>query len=192
MQYENQDAVNNITLKHSISIHICTWHKYMKMPRPHVSSPYPPNILYQSNQVWTHLLIQWSFFICIIWHQNYEKTHMELCSKQKRKSEYVLYFRSFKVATFCFDDSFVQSWHSLTSISFMRYSNGMVFQQSWTSSQRWLLFLHSAVQLIPSQSQFGLGQMIVAARSSDTALHHSPSWSNSHYILEVCLGSLSC
>ena len=33
----------------------------------------------------------------------------------------------------------------------------------------------------PRPSQLGLSQMIVEARSSDAALHHSPSWSNSPF-----------
>ena len=33
----------------------------------------------------------------------------------------------------------------------------------------------------PKPSQLGLGRMIVEARSSDAALHHSPPWSNSPY-----------
>jgi hypothetical protein len=33
----------------------------------------------------------------------------------------------------------------------------------------------------PKQSQLGSGQVIVEIRSSDAALHHSPSWSNSPY-----------
>ena len=50
----------------------------------------------------------------------------------------------------------------------------------------WLLFLHSTVQLIPNHLN------LVEARSSDAALHHSPSWSNSPYTAWRCVGSLSC
>ena len=32
------------------------------------------------------------------------------------KPEYVFYFGFFKVATFCFDDRFAHSWHSLNQI----------------------------------------------------------------------------
>ena len=40
---------------------------------------------------------------------------MESCSNQKvlNKSKYILYFRFFKVANLCLDDSFAHSWHSL-------------------------------------------------------------------------------
>ena len=34
--------------------------------------------------------------------------------KVLNKPEYVLYFRFFKVATFCFNDSFVHCWYSLS------------------------------------------------------------------------------
>lgn len=36
--------------------------------------------------------------------------------KVLNKPEYILYFRFFKVATFCFDDSFAHSWHSLNQL----------------------------------------------------------------------------
>ena len=39
----------------------------------------------------------------------------------------------------------------------------------------------------PKPSQLGLGRVIVEARSSDEALHHSPSWSNSSYIAWKCV-----
>ena len=38
-----------------------------------------------------------------------------------------------------------------------------------------LLFLHTAIQLIPNHLKLGWGQVIVEARSSDAALHHAPS-----------------
>ena len=46
------------------------------------------------------------------------KEHMELCSKQQSVmlNKYILDFRFFKVDTFCFDDSFAHSWHSLDQI----------------------------------------------------------------------------
>ena len=55
------------------------------------------------SKVWTHLLIQCFFFI---FHY--------FCVKQEQ--EYVLDFRFFKEATFCFDDSFALSWHSLNQL----------------------------------------------------------------------------
>ncbi len=46
----------------------------------------------------------------------------------------------------------------------------------------WLLFLHSLAQLIQKKSQLDLNWVIVEARSSDAALHHSLSITNSSYI----------
>jgi hypothetical protein len=41
-------------------------------------------------------------------------------------------------------------------------------------------------------SQLGGGWVIVEARSSDAALHHSPSWSNIPYAAWRCVVSFSC
>ena len=49
----------------------------------------------------------------------------------------------------------------------------------------WLLFLHSAVRLISKHLNWV--EVIVEARSSDAALHHSPSWSNSPYTAWRCV-----
>jgi hypothetical protein len=48
-----------------------------------------------------------------------------------------------------------------------------------------LLFLHSAVQLLPNHLNWVV--VIVEARSSDAALHPSPSWSNSPYTAWRCV-----
>ena len=40
---------------------------------------------------------------------------MESCSNQKSIKQ--IYFRFFKVATFCLDDSFAHSWHSLNQLN---------------------------------------------------------------------------
>ena len=47
--------------------------------------------------------------------------------KVLKNPEYDLYYRFFRVAPFCLDDSFVHSW--LLSVSFMRSSPGMVFNE---------------------------------------------------------------
>ena len=39
----------------------------------------------------------------------------------------------------------------------------------------------------PKPSQLGLGWVILEASPSDTALHHSPSWSDSHYKAWRCV-----
>jgi hypothetical protein len=44
----------------------------------------------------------------------------------------------------------------------------------------------------PKPSRLGWACVIMEARWSDAALHHSPSWSNSPYIAWRCVGSLSC
>ena len=55
----------------------------------------------------------------------------------------------------------------------------------------WLLYLRSAVWLI--RNHLNLVEVRgMEARSSDAALHHSPSWSNSPYTAWKCVGPLSC
>ena len=49
----------------------------------------------------------------------------------------------------------------------------------------WLLFLHSAGPTHAKPSQLGWGRVIVEARSSDAAPHHSLSWSNNPYTANV-------
>ena len=51
-------------------------------------------------------------------HQNYEWTHMELCSKQKvwNNSKHVSYFRFFNVASLCFVGSAANPWPSLSEL----------------------------------------------------------------------------
>ena len=44
----------------------------------------------------------------------------------------------------------------------------------------------------PKPSQLGWDCVFVEARSSDAALHRSPSWSNSTHTAWWCVGSLSC
>ncbi len=73
--------------------------------------------------------------------------------KVLNKPEYVLYFRFFKLATICFDDSFAHSWHSLSQIHEVVTWNGfptVLKEFPEVLSTCWLLFLHSAVQLIPN------------------------------------------
>ena len=41
---------------------------------------------------------------------------MESCSNQKRVKQIKIYFRFFKIATLCLDDSFAHSWHSLNQL----------------------------------------------------------------------------
>ena len=72
--------------------------------------------------------------------------------KMLNKPEYVLYFRFFKVATFCFDDSFEHSWHSFNQLHEVVTWNGfptVLKEFTEVLSTCWLLCLHSVVQLIP-------------------------------------------
>ena len=62
---------------------------------------------------------------------------------------------------------------------------------SVSCSDSWALGYFSFT-LRSNSSQTGWGQVIVEARSSDAALHHSPLWSNSPYTAWRCVGSLSC
>lgn len=85
------------------------------------------------------------------------------------------YFRFFKVATFCFNDSFnTHSWHSLNQL------HEVVTWNSLEGIPRGVEHLLAAFPSLcgpthPKPSQLGLGRVIVEARSSDAALHHTPS-----------------
>jgi hypothetical protein len=47
---------------------------------------------------------------------------MESCSNQKSGSKQIkIYFRFFKVATRCLDDSFAHSWHYLNYLKNLKY-----------------------------------------------------------------------
>jgi hypothetical protein len=49
---------------------------------------------------------------------------MESCSNLKRVKQQI-YFRFFKVATLCLDDSFAYSWHSLNQFQLECFSNSL-------------------------------------------------------------------
>ena len=79
----------------------------------------------------------------------------------------------------------------ILSTSFMR--NAFPTEGVSTYAERLLAAFPSLCSLTHAKpSQLGWGWVIVEARSSDAALHHSPSWSNSPYIAWRCVGSLSC
>ena len=50
---------------------------------------------------------------------------MESCSNQKRVKQIKTYFRFFKVAIRCLDDSFSHSWHSLNQLHEECFSNSL-------------------------------------------------------------------
>ena len=72
--------------------------------------------------------------------------------KVLNKPEYFLSFRFFNVATFCVDDSFAHSWHSLNQVHEVVTWNGFptVLKEFPEVLRTCLLFLHSAVQHIPN------------------------------------------
>ena len=97
---------------------------------------------------------------------------MDSCSNQKCvKSKYILHLRFFKVSTLCLDDSFAHSWHSLNQLHLECLSNSLEGVPTYPSL---------CGPTHPKPSQLGWCWVIVVARSSDAALHHSPSLSNSH------------
>ena len=53
---------------------------------------------------------------------------MEPCSNQKsvKQIQIYLYFRFFKVANLCLDDSFAHTWHSLNQLHLECFSNSLV------------------------------------------------------------------
>ena len=92
-------------------------------------------------------------------------------------SKSILYLRFFKVATLCLDDSFAHSWHSLNQLHLECFSNSL--EGVPTYAEHLLMSFPSLCSPThPKPSQLGRGLVIVEVRSSDAALHHSPSWSN--------------
>ena len=142
---------------------------------------------YQSN-VWAHLLIQGFFliFYYFLHSSNYEITHMESCSTQKSVKQIKIDVRFFNVDTLCLDDSVAHSWHSLNQLHLESFSNNI---EGVPINAEHLLasFPSLCSPTYPKPSQLGWGRVIVEARSSNSALHHSPSWSNSPYIARRCV-----
>ena len=111
---------------------------------------------------------------------------MESCSKQKSAKQMQIYFRFFKVATLCLDDSFAHSWHSLNQLHMECFTNSL--EEVVTYAEHLLTAFPSLCgPTHPKPSQLGWGRVIMEARSSDAVLHHSPSWSNSPYTAWRCV-----
>ena len=73
---------------------------------------------------------------------------MESCNNPKSvQSKHILYLRFFQVATLCLD-SFAHSWHSLNQLH--KTFPTVLKEFPHMLSTCWMLFLHSAVQLIPN------------------------------------------
>ena len=80
---------------------------------------------------------------------------------KKSVKQIKIYFRFFNVVTLCLDDSFAHSWHSLNQHHLECFSNSLEGVPTY------------------AEHMFGWVWVIVEARSSDAALHYSPSWANS-------------
>ena len=50
---------------------------------------------------------------------------MESCSNQKSVKQIKIYFRFFKVATLCLEDSFTHSWHFLNQLHLECFFNSL-------------------------------------------------------------------
>ena len=73
---------------------------------------------------------------------------MESCSNQKSVKQVYIYFRLFKVAILCLDDSFEHSWHSFNQLHGVVTWNAfptVLKEYPHMLSTCWLLFLYSAV-----------------------------------------------
>ena len=77
------------------------------------------------------------------------------------------------------------AWHSLNQLHLEYFSNNLEGVPTYVEHML-AAFPSLCNPTHPKPSQLGWGRGTVEARSSDAALHHSPSWSNSP------VGSLSC
>ena len=101
------------------------------------------------------------------------------------KSKSISYFRLFYVATLCLDDSFAHSWHSLNQLHEELFSKSL--EGVPTCAEHLLAAFPSLCSPThPKPPGMVWGQVIVEARSSDAALHHSP-WSNRPYTAWRCV-----
>ncbi len=120
----------------------------------------------------------------------WKNTWNYVVNKKCYKNQNVLYFRFFKVATF------LLWWQLCTLLAFSQSASWGSHLEWFTSSlegvPRGAEHLFAALPSLcgPTQhkpSKLGLCQVIVDTRSSDAALHHSTSWSNSPYAAWRCV-----
>ena len=131
------------------------------------------HISYSTSQKFGHTH-SFKGFSSTLWNNTWNHV---VTKKLLNKSKYILYLTFFKVATLCLDDSFAHSWYSLNQLHEECFSNSL--EGVLTCAEHLLAAfpsLHGPTH--PKPSQLGWGWVIVEARSSDAALHHSP-WSNS-------------
>jgi hypothetical protein len=110
---------------------------------------------------------------------------MESFSNQISVKQMKIYCRFYKVATFCLDESFAHSLHSLKQLHEEYFSNSLEGVPTY-AEHLLAAFPSLCGPTHPKPSQLGWGRGIVEARSSEAALHHSP-WSNSHYTAWRCV-----
>ena len=134
-------------------------------------------------KVWTHLFIQWFFFILM-----FSTFHINILDIQTMKEHMEWWRWKMLIKPECFIFYILQSSHLLL---WWQLCTLLVFFQSasWGSHLEWFSnclegvsrsaeHLFAALPSLcgpthPRPSQLGLGQVIVEARSSDAALDHS-------------------
>ena len=124
-------------------------------------------------------------------HQNYAWNHVVI--KQQCVKQIHIYL-IFELLQSCLP---LPWWQLFTLLAFSQSASpGMLFQLSWRCSHIcWALVGCFSFTLWSNSSQtisIGLRPGDYGGWSSDAALHHSPSWSNSPYTAWRCVGSLSC
>ena len=108
---------------------ICIWlsetgRKNTAWCRCHTLQPARPHL--EMVCLATHLLIQWFYF-------NAKTMKEHIWTYAVNKTEYALYFMFFKVATFCFGDSFAHSWYSVSQIHEVVTANIAIFLTKYIS-----------------------------------------------------------
>ena len=110
---------------------------------------------------------------------------MESCSNEKSLKLIKIYLRFFKVFTLCLD-SFAHSCILSTSFTWNALSNSLEGVPTY-AEHLLAAFPSLCGPTHPKPSQMGKHWVIVEARSSDAAPHHSPSLSNSPYTAWRCV-----
>ena len=111
------------------------------------------------------------------------KFYKESCSNQKKVNQIKIHFRFFKQPHFALMTT-LHSWYSLNQLHLECFSNTLEGVPTYAEH---LLAAFASLIIHPKPSQLGWGWVIVEARSSDLALHHSPPWSNSPYTSWRCV-----
>jgi hypothetical protein len=115
---------------------------------------------------------------------------MESCNKQKSVKQIKIDFRFYKVVTLS-----LPWWPLCTLLAFSQTASWDSHRECFSNSLEGVpTYAEHLLDVITSlhvpnhpKSQLGWGQVIVEARLSNAALHHSPSWSNSSYTAWRCV-----